>query len=64
LNINPPFPTAKPGNFYCPYLAAADPTNHVAVSVQQLTGDWGQVGSPQLATYTVDSSGNLTTTST
>jgi hypothetical protein len=64
VNINQPLPTAKTGNFYCPYLAAADPTNHLAISVQQLNGNWGQVGSPQLATYTVDSSGHLTTTST
>jgi hypothetical protein len=64
LSINTPLPTAKTGNFYCPYLAAADPTNHVAVSVQQLNGNWGQVGSPQLATYTADGSGSLTTTST
>lgn len=64
LSNNASMPTAKPGDFYCPYLAAADPTNHVAVSVQQYTGNWGQIGLPQLATYTVDTSGNMTTTST
>jgi hypothetical protein len=63
LNSNTPMPLAGTGNFYCPYLATADPTNHVAVSVQQLTGNWGQVGLPQLATYTADSAGNLTTAS-
>jgi hypothetical protein len=64
VNSNTPMPVAATGNFYCPYLATADPTNHVAISVQQLTGNWGQVGLPQLATYTADSAGNLTTAST
>jgi hypothetical protein len=64
LNINPPMPVAQSGDFYCPYLATGDPTNHLAISVQQLTGNWGQAGPPQLATYSADSSGNLTTNST
>jgi hypothetical protein len=64
LNINPLLPVAQKGDFYCPNLAAADPTNHLAIPVQELTGNWGQVGPPQLATYTVDSSGNPTTNST
>ena len=64
LNINPPMPAAESGNFYCPYLTAEDPTNHLAISVQQLTGNWDPVGSPQLATYTADNLGNLTTNST
>ncbi|HXM24137.1 MAG TPA: hypothetical protein VN948_22975 [Terriglobales bacterium] len=64
LNINPPLPVAKQGDFYCPYLAAADPTNHVAIPVQQLNGQWQPDGPPQLATYTADGSGNLTTKST
>ena len=58
-------PTAGSGNFYCTFLTAADPTNHVAISVQQLNGStWATVGSPQLATYTAGSSGHLTTKST
>jgi hypothetical protein len=64
LNINPPFPTPPTGDFYCPWLAAADPTTHLAVAVQPFTGNWGVAGPYQLATYTVDSSGNLTTSST
>jgi hypothetical protein len=65
LSINPPIPVAKQGNFYCTSMAAADRTSHVAISVQQLNGQsWQADGAPQLATYTVDASGNLTTKST
>jgi hypothetical protein len=53
LNINPKIPAAKDGSFYCPYLASADPTN-----------SWQPDGPPQLATYTADGSGDLTTKST
>jgi hypothetical protein len=64
LSSAPPLPTAKSGDFYCPWLAAADPTNHLAVAVQPLTGSWANDGPSQLATYTADTSGNLTTSST
>ena len=64
LSLNPPYPTPPSGDFYCPFLAAADPTNHLVVAVVPLNGNWVQQGPYQLATYTVDSSGNLTTTST
>lgn len=65
LNDNPAMPIAKSGDFYCPSGAAGDPTNHVAVPVQQLNGEtWQADGPPQIATYTADSSGNLTTNST
>ncbi len=64
LNINPAFPATKVPGFYCPFLAAADPTNHVAVAMQPLNSNWATVGPYQLATYTADSAGNLTTTST
>jgi hypothetical protein len=63
-DFNPPYPAEKSGGFYCPWLAAADPTNHLAIAMSPLTPDWGSDGPTQLATYTVDSSGNLTTTST
>jgi len=50
---------------YCPYLTATDPTNHLAVPVQPLDNSSLQpLGPYQLATYTADSSGSLTTTST
>jgi hypothetical protein len=65
LNMNPEIPAAKNGSFYCPYLAAADPTNHVAISLQPLNArSWQPDGAPQLATYTADGSGKLTTNST
>jgi hypothetical protein len=63
-NFNPPFPAEQSGGFYCPWLAAADPTNHLAIAMVPLNSNWGQDGPWQLATYTADSSGNLTTNST
>jgi hypothetical protein len=65
MNINPPMPAAKKGDFYDPYGAAADPTNHVAISVRPFNGSTFQPDGPmQLATYSADGSGNLTTDST
>jgi hypothetical protein len=64
MNINPAFPSVPGGGFYCPAYAAADPTNHVAIAMQPLDPNWNPVGPYQLATYTADSSGNLTTKST
>ena len=65
LNMNPPMPAAQAGDFYCTYLAAADSANHFAIPVQPLSGySWQPVGPFQLATYTADSSGNLSTNST
>ncbi len=63
LNINPSIPAAAAGDMYCPYLAAADPTNHVTVSMTPYD-EYVVVGQPQLAVYTANSSGELTTTST
>jgi|SRR5579859_54621 len=63
-NFNPPYPTAPSGDFWCPWLAAADPTDHLAIAMQPLNGNWVTQGPYQLATYTVNSSGELTTTST
>jgi len=64
LNIHPPMPVAKQGDFYCSFLAATDVTNHVAISVQALNAQsWQPDGPPQLASYTADASGNLATKS-
>lgn len=63
-NFNPPFPAEKSAGFYCPFLAAADPTNHLAIALSPLTANWDSDGPTQLASYTADTSGNLTTTST
>jgi hypothetical protein len=62
LNLNPPFPTAQDGA-YCPYIAVSDGRNHLAVSLSP-NNDMTPTGPTQLAVYTVDSSGTLTTTST
>jgi len=66
LNINPALPTPPAGTGFCPYLgAAADPSNHVAIAVTPAEGGFGNNdGATQLAVYTADDSGNLTTNST
>jgi len=64
LNINPPIPSAPKGLAYCPYLAAADPTNHIAIPLTPTQDGLQTEGPTQLAVYTADNSGNLTTTST
>jgi len=65
LNFPSPIPAAKAGSFFIPYLAAADTTNHVAVSLQPVDEEsFGYTGPNQLATFTVQSSGMLTTSST
>jgi hypothetical protein len=65
LNINPPIPSAPSGSFYCPYLATADPNSNVAIAMQPLNDNsWEPTGPYQLAVYTADASGNLTTNST
>ena len=64
LNSNFPFPAEKSGGFYCPWKAAADPTNHLAIAMAPLNSNWGQDGLWQLASYTADTAGNLTTKST
>lgn len=65
LNNNPAMPDAKGSQFYCPYIAAADTSDHIAVTVSPMSGNtFEQIGLTQLAVYTADSSGNLTTTST
>jgi hypothetical protein len=56
------------GDPYCAGLLATDAENHLAVALQQIQGadgDNGPLYGPYyLASYTVDSNGNLTTTST
>jgi len=65
LDINPAMPEAQNGNFYCPYLSATDSADHVVVPVQPMSNaSFEPSGAYQLATYTADSSGNLTTNST
>jgi len=65
LHLNPPMPAARQGDFYDPYGAAADPTNHIAISVLPFNGTtWQPDGPLQLATYTATNTGGLTTAST
>jgi hypothetical protein len=53
-------------NFYCPFLTAADTTNHVAVAFTLNAFDpyHNSAGGTQIATYTANSLGNLSTSST
>ena len=62
LNINPTIPKAPKGG-YCPFLTAPDPNNNVAVTMEP-DDDITPSGPVQIAVYTADSAGNLTTTST
>lgn len=66
-NFSAPLPTPKSSEGYWPGEAAADPTNHLAIVVEPYkatsTG-YEQAGPEQLATYTAESDGSLTTTST
>jgi hypothetical protein len=65
LSITPAIPAAPAGQVYCPYLAASDRANNVAVPFTPLNSyTWQPAGPPQLAVYSADSSGNLTTRST
>jgi hypothetical protein len=65
LNASLPTPTPKEGDFYCPSLTATDNSDHVVISMQAvLQQTFGSDGLPQMAIYTADSAGNLTTKST
>jgi hypothetical protein len=65
ININPPIPAGPSGKEYCPWLGAADPTNHVAIALAPIfASNWQEAGPWQIAVYTAHSWGNLTTTST
>jgi hypothetical protein len=59
-----PKPKDSENDFYCPYLLAGDPTNHVAVAMQDNSELGGFGGPVVLASYTADSQGNLSTSST
>ena len=63
LNIAPAIPTAPKGG-YCPYLTAADNSNHVAISLTPMMDGLTPIGAARIAVYTADGSGDLTTNST
>jgi hypothetical protein len=63
LSINPTIPAAPKGEGgYCPFLTAGDPNGNLAVSMEP-DNDMSPSGPVQIAVYTADSAGNLTTTS-
>jgi hypothetical protein len=66
LNLAQVWPKAVGSDIWCPYLAAADPTNHLAIPVQLMDNSGNPVNNYfQLATYTVNTStGALSTSST
>jgi hypothetical protein len=65
IGINATPPTPPEGYFYCPSQAASDPYDHVAISMQPVNQqDFNPDRPPQLATYTADAKGNLSTTNT
>ena len=65
LPINPPMPDSKSGEFYMPTFTSTDGANHLATSVQAWDSDtWQPIGVPQLAIYSADNEGKLSTKST
>jgi hypothetical protein len=67
FTFDSPIPAAKSGSYYLTLLAAADTTNHIAVPMQPVSVaslGFDATGPYQLATYTVASSGMLSTSST
>jgi hypothetical protein len=58
-----PTPPAQ-DHAYCPQEAAADPTNHVAITLQPANPPGGGDGLPQLASFTANENGKLTSTNT
>jgi hypothetical protein len=65
-SIDGPTPTPQePDSFYCTLGSSSDPSDHVAVVLQSISNETDESnGPPQLATYSADSHGNLTTKST
>jgi hypothetical protein len=58
-------PQAQPGSYYYPVYVTADPANHLAVATSaEQDPPSGPFGSVQLASYSVDSQGNLSSTNT
>lgn len=65
LGSAPPMPTPPPGDTYCPWLAAADTGNHVAITLSAMNASSFQADGPtQIAVYTADGAGNLSPNST
>jgi hypothetical protein len=64
-NFTRTLPVPKPGDFWCPSNPAADPSGHVAIVMQPVIADsFASDGGAQIASFTADANGNLTTTNT
>ncbi len=64
-NFTRTLPTPKSGDFWCPSHAAADPSGHVGIVMQPVVADgFASDGGAQIASFTADVNGNLTTTNT
>jgi hypothetical protein len=61
---NPGPATKEPDNSFCPYQVAADPSGHLAALLQDEDADGETYGNPVIASYSVSSSGKLTTSNT
>ena len=64
LPIHPALPKASEGEGWCPYLAASDGANHLAIPMYPWSQYGSQDGPYQLASYSVNNSGELSTAST
>jgi len=64
MSSHPALPVAPANENYCPAGAAADGADHVAIAVQPMAGYGTTAGPFQLATYTANATGTLTTAST
>jgi hypothetical protein len=65
LGSAPPMPTPPADDTYCPWLAAADTSNHVAITLSAMNVYSFQAdGASQIAVYTADANGSLSTSST
>lgn len=65
LNVGNALPPAKEsGNSYCPYAVSPDASGHIAVLMEDEDFSSDTYGNPVIGTFTVTSTGQLTTTST
>jgi len=64
ISEDSPLPSRDGNQGWCPYLAAADARNHLVVPVYPSAESSQPDGPFQLATYSIDEEGMLTTTST
>lgn len=64
-NFSAPLPTPPDGDFWCPSQTAADPTGHVAVTLQPVNGStFTEDGPARVVSFLAHGNGNLTTTNT